>query len=39
METNTYPLLPLRGINAFPNLTLHFDVGREKSVQGVREGL
>ena len=39
METNTYPLLPLRGINAFPNLTLHFDVGREKSVQALRAAL
>ncbi len=39
METKTYPLLPLRGINAFPNLTLHFDVGREKSVQALRAAL
>lgn len=39
METKLYPLLPLRGLNAFPNLTLHFDVGRDKSVQALRAAL
>lgn len=39
METKLYPLLPLRGINAFPNLTLHFDVGRDRSVQALRAAL
>ncbi len=26
------PLLPLRGLSCFPNVTLHFEVGRKKSV-------
>ena len=27
----TLPLIPLRGISIFPNMIIHFDVGREKS--------
>ena len=38
-ETKTYPLLPLRGLIAFPNLPLSLDVGREKSVQALRAAL
>ena len=26
---NTLPLIPLRGITIFPNMVMHFDVGRE----------
>ncbi|MBR5731433.1 MAG: endopeptidase La [Firmicutes bacterium] len=26
------PLIPLRGLTVFPNLVLHFDIGREKSI-------
>ena len=26
------PLIPLRGLTVFPNLVLHFDLGREKSI-------
>ena len=29
------PLLPLRGMMAFPNMVLHFDVGRKKSIQAL----
>lgn len=28
----TLPLIPLRGITIFPNMVIHFDVGRKKSV-------
>ncbi|MGL5378567.1 endopeptidase La [Clostridium sp.] len=28
----TLPLIPLRGITIFPNMVIHFDVGREKSI-------
>lgn len=31
----TLPLIPLRGLTIFPNMVLHFDVGREKSIQAV----
>lgn len=27
----TLPLIPLRGISIFPNMVMHFDIGREKS--------
>jgi ATP-dependent Lon protease len=33
------PLLPLRGISVFPNMMLHFDVGREKSVSALEEAM
>ncbi|MCL6477770.1 MAG: endopeptidase La [Peptococcaceae bacterium] len=35
----TLPLLPLRGILVFPNMVIHLDVGREKSVQAVEEAM
>lgn len=31
-ERKIYPLLPLRGLTVFPYMSLHFDVGREKSL-------
>ena len=31
----TLPLIPLRGINIFPNMIIHFDVGREKSIAAI----
>ncbi len=31
------PILALRGINVFPNMTIHFDVGRKKSIRAVEE--
>ncbi|MBP5426392.1 MAG: endopeptidase La [Clostridiales bacterium] len=33
------PLLPLRGLTVFPNMILHFDVGRKKSVQALEEAV
>lgn len=33
------PLLPLRGLSIFPNMVLHFDVGREKSVRALEEAM
>lgn len=30
------PLIPLRGLTVFPGATLHFDVGRPKSIAAVR---
>ena len=33
------PLLPLRGLTVFPYMTLHFDVGREKSIKAVEEAM
>lgn len=31
----TLPLIPLRGLTIFPNMVLHFDVGREKSIAAI----
>lgn len=33
------PLIPLRGLTVFPNMVLHFDVGREKSIAAINEAL
>lgn len=33
------PLLPLRGLNIFPYMVLHFDVGREKSIRALEEAM
>jgi len=33
------PCLPLRGLTIFPNMVLHFDVGREKSIQALDEAM
>ncbi|MCC8023432.1 MAG: endopeptidase La [Clostridiales bacterium] len=30
------PIIPLRGLVVFPNMTLHFDVGRQKSVSALK---
>ncbi|MDS0525047.1 endopeptidase La [Clostridium sp. SHJSY1] len=34
-KTSTLPLIPLRGLTIFPSMVLHFDVGREKSIEAV----
>lgn len=33
------PLLALRGLNVFPHMTTHFDVGRKKSIRAVEEAM
>ena len=33
------PLLPLRGVLVFPNMVLHLDVGRERSVKALEEAM
>ena len=33
------PILPLRGLIIFPNMVLHFDVGRPKSVAALEKGM
>ena len=33
------PLLPLRGILVFPNMVIHLDVGREKSVHAIEDAM
>ena len=32
------PVLALRGLNVFPGMTIHFDVGRKKSIRAVQRG-
>ncbi len=38
-EIKVLPLIPLRGITIFPYMVLHFDVGREKSIQALEEAM
>ena len=33
------PLLPLRGLTVFPDMVLHFDVGRAKSIKALEEAM
>ncbi|NLZ39239.1 MAG: endopeptidase La [Firmicutes bacterium] len=33
------PLLPLRGVLVFPNMVLHLDVGRERSVKALEQAM
>lgn len=33
------PIIPLRGLVVFPNMVLHFDVGRKKSVEALRNSM
>ena len=33
------PLIPLRGITIFPNMVMHFDVGRKKSIAAIEEAM
>ena len=33
------PMIPLRGLHIFPNMVLHFDVGREKSVKALETAM
>lgn len=33
------PLIPLRGISIFPHMVVHFDVGREKSINALEKAM
>lgn len=33
------PLIPLRGIYMFPHMVIHFDIGRQKSLQSLEEAM
>ena len=35
----TLPMIPLRGLSVFPNMVLHFDVGREKSINALEKAM
>jgi ATP-dependent Lon protease len=39
LVTRTLPLIPLRGLTVFPYMVLHFDVGRERSVNALEEAM
>ena len=39
IQTVTLPALALRGMTVFPNMMLHFDVGREISVKALDEAM
>ena len=39
LQTMNLPVLPLRGLMIFPNMVLHFDVGRPKSVMALERGM
>jgi ATP-dependent Lon protease len=33
------PMIPLRGLSIFPNMVLHFDIGREKSISALEKAM
>lgn len=39
VETRNIPLIPLRGLSIFPYMVVHFDVGRDKSVNALEESM
>lgn len=39
IENKTLPLIPLRGISVFPHMIIHFDVGRDKSIQALDKAM
>ena len=39
LTSQRLPILALRGLNVFPNMTVHFDVGRKKSIRAVEEAM
>ncbi len=38
-RSNVMPVLPLRGLTAFPRMMLNFDVGRDKSIKSLEEAM
>ncbi|MDR7870645.1 MAG: endopeptidase La [Tissierellaceae bacterium] len=39
VEKMTLPLIPLRGISIFPYMVIHFDVGRDKSINALEKSM
>ena len=39
MEYEQLPVIPLRGLVAFPGATMHFDVGRERSLRALEKAV
>ncbi len=39
IEERTLPLIPLRGMSVFPHMVIHFDVGREKSINALEKAM
>ncbi|SMP61296.1 endopeptidase La [Anoxynatronum buryatiense] len=39
ISQRTLPLIPLRGLTVFPYMVLHFDVGRERSINALEEAM
>ncbi|MCD5414319.1 MAG: endopeptidase La [Clostridiales bacterium] len=39
ITTRQIPLIPLRGLTIFPYMVVHFDVGRERSVNALEEAM
>ena len=38
-KIKSIPLIPLRGLTIFPNMVVHFDAGREKSIIAIEEAM
>ncbi|KYH31470.1 Lon protease 1 [Clostridium tepidiprofundi DSM 19306] len=38
-DIKSFTMIPLRGITIFPNMVLHFDVGRKKSIRALEEAM
>ncbi len=38
-KVKEYPMIPLRGMTVFPNMVLHFDIGREKSINALEKAM
>jgi len=39
IEKRNIPLIPLRGLTIFPYMVIHFDVGRDKSINALEEAM
>ncbi len=39
VKSRRLPLIPLRGLTVFPYMVLHFDVGRERSINALEEAM
>lgn len=39
IEKRILPLIPIRGIGIFPDTVIHFDIGREKSINALEEAM